>query len=245
MPNQSREISDFSDTDFEYVNLRVKLDDVQSSPLCHKVASSIAQRECNNSDIHSKTTINALENVIIEEKKMMYGSKYHALNLTKTCLNLDMFWHFCKILQYPTDGHCLLHSTISSVKSQLKPHNDLHTSYLLHLIKNEIWTNPKRYSCFIKNNDEFCLYNGFHEYAFYKRYDSKLGDLIPTIICEVLNIDLIIMEGDTDVIHVKSVMERHNTVPIFLVQNWRALRWYCPEIKPVLLTLRPCTYIWW
>ena len=146
---------------------------------------------------------------------MMYGSQDHALNLTKTCLNLDMFWNFCKILQSPSDGHCLLHSTISSVKSQLKPYNVLHTGYLLHLIKNEIWTNPKHYSCFIKNNDELCLYNGFHEYAFYKRYDSKLGDLIPTIICEVLNVDLIIMEGGTDVIYVKSVVERHNTVPIF------------------------------
>ena len=89
----------------------------------------------------------------------------------------------------------MLHSTISSVKSQLKTHYDLHTGYLLHLIKNEIWTNPKRYSCFIKNNDKLCLYNGFHEYAFDKRYDSKLGDLIPTIICEVPNVDLIIMEG--------------------------------------------------
>ena len=136
MPNQCREISDLSDTDFEYVNLRVKLDDVQNSPFCHKVASSIAQRECNNSDIHSKKTINALENVIIEEMKMMNGSKDHALNLTNTCLNLDTFWHFCKVLQSPTDGHCLLHSTISSVKSQLKPHNDLHIGHLLHLIIN-------------------------------------------------------------------------------------------------------------
>ena len=66
---------------------------------------------------------------------------------------------------------------------------------------------------FIKNNDELCLCNGFHEYALYKRYDSKLGDLIPTIIYEVLNVDLIIMEGGTDVIHVKSIVGRHNTVP--------------------------------
>ena len=58
---------DLSDTNFEYMNLRVKLDDVQNSPLYHKVTSSIAQRKCNNSDIHGKTTINALENVIIEE----------------------------------------------------------------------------------------------------------------------------------------------------------------------------------
>ena len=70
--------------------------------------------------------------------------------------------------------------------------------------------------CFIKNNDELCLYNGFDEY---KRYDSKLGDLIQTIICEVLNVDLIIMEGGTDVIHAKSVVERHNTVPIFLYRT--------------------------
>ena len=153
------------------------------------MTSSIAQRECNNNDVHSKTTRNALENGITEKMKMMYGSQDHALNLTKTCLNLDMFWHLCKILQSPSDGYCLLHLTISFVKSQLKPHNDLHTGYLLHLIKNEIWTNPKCYSRFIKNSDELCLYDGFPDYALYQRYDSKLGDLMPTIICEVLNVD--------------------------------------------------------
>ena len=145
---------------------------------------------------------------------MMYGSQDHALNFTKTCLNLDMFWNLCKILQSPSDGHSLLHSTISSVKSELKPHNDLHTGYLLHMIKNEIWTNPKRYSCFIKNNGELCLYTGFHEYALHKRYDSN-----------PLWTDIILYH--------------------FFLQNWRALRWLCPEIKPVLLTSRSCTWIWW
>ena len=101
MPKQSREISDLSDTEFEYVNLGVKFDDVQKSPLCHKVTSSRAQREY-NSDIHSKTIINASENAIIKDMKMMFGSQHHALNLTKTCLNLDMFWNFCKILQSPS-----------------------------------------------------------------------------------------------------------------------------------------------
>ena len=127
----------------------MQLSNTPMSPFTNdKATSSIAQRECNNSDIHSKTTINALENVLIEEMKMMCRSQDHALKLIKTCLNLDMFWNFCQILQSPSHGHCLLHSTISSVKAQLKPHHDLHTGYLPQLIKNEIWTNPKRYSCF-------------------------------------------------------------------------------------------------
>ena len=62
-------------------------------------------------------------------------------------------WKYCKIHNSPADGHCLLHSIVSSLKYQFLRNVNIDTNYLLGVISNEISQYPEIYMCFIENID--------------------------------------------------------------------------------------------
>ena len=113
------------------------------------------------------------------------------------------------------DGHCLLHSIISSVKAQLNEEQGIRIDHLLQLIISNVFANYKRYSLNFDDNDESLLFEGLHQYVYNKHYDSDFGDLVPIIICEELDIDLIIIE-DSNVTHVKPDEHRPDNAPVIL-----------------------------
>ena len=108
-------------------------------------------------------------------------------------------WKYCEIHKSPADGHCLLHSVVSSLKYQFLHNVDLDTNYLLGVISNEIAQYPERYVLYWKNNDANVFYKGFEMYAKYNHYNSVFGDHVPMILANALKIDLILIEESIDV----------------------------------------------
>lgn len=132
-----------------------------------------------------------------------------------------LLWDHCNIYESPTDGHCLLHSVISSLKLQLMPTIELTIKSLLDIISREISTYPERYLVFIEGNDIHTLQNGFYQYAYFKHYDSDFGDLVPTIICNALNICLVLISRDVneDCLTTQCINSDKGRTVIFLHKN--------------------------
>ena len=107
-------------------------------------------------------------------------------------------WNICQVYNSPADGHCLLHSVVSSLKHQRVPNVDIDINYLLNVISYEISQHPERYLCFIKNNYSSVLFDGLRLYAKHKQYDTAFGGHIPLILANVLNIGLIIIKERKD-----------------------------------------------
>ena len=147
--------------------------------------------------------------------KMSHKSHDKPKNIVEICLNLNSIWDFCEINESPIYGHCFLHSIISSVKAQLNEEQDIRIDHLLQLIISKVFANCKRYSLTFDNNDESLLFEGLHQYVYNKHYDPDFGDLVPIIICEELDIDLIVIE-DSNVTHVKPGEPRPENTPVIL-----------------------------
>ena len=107
-------------------------------------------------------------------------------------------WKFCQVTKSSADGHCLLHSVVSSLKLQLRPRVELSSTQLLEIIYDEITSHLDKYTYAVDNNDRRALFYGYHMYASYKIYDTDFGDLVTSFICNALNICLVIVTEDTN-----------------------------------------------
>ena len=116
-----------------------------------------------------------------------------------------VIWNDCSVVKSPADGHCLLHSVVSSMKSQLFPPLETNTSALLSLIKNEFKSHPERYIRFIPGNKMSSFYRDFDRYAYSRIYDSKSVDIIPNILCNVFDMKLILFTGQTGITDVYNI----------------------------------------
>ena len=96
-----------------------------------------------------------------------------------------------KVHKSPGDGHCLLYSVLSSIKSQHDISVNIHD--IIKLIKNETLCYYRLYDDFIDGEHPDKLLRGMNEYIYEKRYNSSFGDLVPDILANAMKIDVLIL----------------------------------------------------
>ena len=74
----------------------------------------------------------------------------------KSLIDSGMFWDYFEISLSPGDGHCLLHSIVSSMASQNQ--RDLTLSQLTNAIVNETTLNSTTYEQFINGSKNDLIY---------------------------------------------------------------------------------------
>ena len=192
----------------------------------HPVCSSISKRNDVGDREKSPSssimfTISKICNGVTQNTIMQNLSRnstcYGIYETVNKSLCTNELWNICQVYNSPADGHCLLHSVVSSLKHQLVPNVDIDTNYLLNVISYEISQHPEGYLGFIKNNDRSVLFDGFRLYAKHKQYDTVFGDHIPLILANVLNISLIIINESSDgLFKVETVQTNNECIRLFL-----------------------------
>ena len=104
------------------------------------------------------------------------------------------FFNYYRVDISPGDGHCLLHSIAHSYKAHWPDERALTIVDIINLIESEIINYWERYIPFIRENTIQNLMSQMYDYTRKKIYDSDLGDLIPEIISDSLNIEIMIVE---------------------------------------------------
>ena len=93
------------------------------------------------------------------------------------------------------DGHCLLYSVCASFNNQLTYLDSINKSSLITTITDEVHGNTDAYLVFYtKSRSEFFV--EFNNYIKYKRYNSDIGDVIPSVIANCLNVVINILNED-------------------------------------------------
>ena len=99
--------------------------------------------------------------------------------------------HSLTIVPSPPDGHCLMHSINIAFKHQLNLKCDLHK--LKCGIFVETLINLDNYLAFLSQSASK-LFSDLSRYIIHKNYNTAFGDLIPLILANFLNLNLIIIE---------------------------------------------------
>ena len=104
------------------------------------------------------------------------------------------FFNYYSVDRSPGNGHCLLHSIAHSHKAHWPHEPALTIVDIINLSESEIINYWERYISFIRENTIQNLMLQMYDYTRKKIYDSDLGDLIPQIISDPLNIEIMIVE---------------------------------------------------
>ena len=101
----------------------------------------------------------------------------------------DMNW---TIIKSPPDGHCPLHSVVSSFASQ--PHYPAGPSLQSLKTGNEnlIIRHPSDYMIYGFTQDQ--LFTLMRSYIYQRIYNSNFGDLVPQAISRLLSINLVVLD---------------------------------------------------
>lgn len=106
------------------------------------------------------------------------------------------------IVQSPGDGHCLLHSVVSSWKQQFSCLPPIDLECIRALIFIEAISRSARYTPFLENSGSFIT--GLRKYLICKHYNQDFGDVVPVIISNSLQVRLDIVNemfhGNTETI---------------------------------------------
>jgi predicted nucleic acid-binding Zn-ribbon protein len=108
---------------------------------------------------------------------------------THTNKKLEHVIHLENIIYTKADGHCLLHAISLSYPSQLN--DEITANKLISTIEERAGVHPKIY----KTSEEETYTNQMKDYLVNKRYDNDFVDTVPLIICEALNIQLVIIDS--------------------------------------------------
>ncbi|KAK4318933.1 hypothetical protein Pmani_010027 [Petrolisthes manimaculis] len=124
-------------------------------------------------------------------------------NLTQAQLFNIMNWH---VLPTAADGHCLLYSVVSGWNNQQMSRqaseyctslgNSIHVltyDLLWDIVRQETRENSSSYKPFFTESYS----RQVHKYLIEKNYRNEFGDLVPSVICNALNIKLLILKKDS------------------------------------------------
>ncbi|KAK4314433.1 hypothetical protein Pmani_014269 [Petrolisthes manimaculis] len=124
-------------------------------------------------------------------------------NLTQAQLFNIMNWH---VLPTAADGHCLLYSVVSGWNNQHMSRqaseyctslgNSIHVltyDLLWDIVRQETRENSSSYKPFFTESYSIQV----HKYLIEKNYRNEFGDLVPSVICNALNIKLLILKKDS------------------------------------------------
>ncbi len=110
------------------------------------------------------------------------------------------------ISQSPPDGHCLLHSIISSCNSQLPHLKQPILSSLKADFQKHIHQHFKEY--FMYGFDEYHIKLQMRKYIVDKDFDSDLVDIAPAIFAKLLRVQVEVLDTDCN-----GVITRHSFDP--------------------------------
>jgi hypothetical protein len=92
----------------------------------------------------------------------------------------------------PRDGHCLLHAVSLSYPTQLE--ETLTKELILNFIQVKAFKDQDKYSSFVVIAEPYT--DAAYKYFGKKEYNNGFTDIIPQIICDALNITLIIINSN-------------------------------------------------
>ena len=113
---------------------------------------------------------------------------------TKRVLNNGLFWQNYKITLSPGDGHCKLHSVISSYNSQHNHIESLNIGQLIALIQQEVMNNVPYYIRVIEDNCQYKLIAYLNMYIYEKMYNTSFGDLVLIITANAIDMNIAIID---------------------------------------------------
>ena len=110
-------------------------------------------------------------------------------------LNSGVFWLNYNIVKSPGDGHCLIHSVLTSLNFGLsaESNSNVNASGLFSKLTDETVKHVNRYVDFIDGNGSESLLCGLDEYIHDRKYDTSFGDLVPIILSNALSVNLLIV----------------------------------------------------
>ena len=128
---------------------------MEQLPVCSSISKRNDVGDCEKSPSSSiMFTISKICNGVTQNTTMQNlprnSTCYGIYETVNKSLCTNELWDICQVYNSPTDGQCLLHSVVSSLKHQLVHNVGIDTNYLLTVISCEISQHPERYLCFIK-----------------------------------------------------------------------------------------------
>ena len=103
-----------------------------------------------------------------------------------------------KIETSPGDGHCLLHSILTSYTHQLQNHPMITLPSIKASLTYEIHDDSFRYLPFVENNGAGALGRGMQSFLVDRQYDQSFGDLVPMILANALGLQITILDERYD-----------------------------------------------
>ena len=115
---------------------------------------------------------------------------------------------------------------VTGIKS-LHPSCDISSSDILGRLWEETINSSDKYIPFIKNRSKESLCNGLTAYVIHKVYKTSFGDLVPQIVVNALEINLIIIHKMEDTNELNTLLPWHsdslNHRCVVFFQKWFAL----------------------
>lgn len=156
-------------------------------------------------------------------------------NALESSIALNNIWKHCEILLSPSDGHCFLHSIVSSIREQLSPGVHVDLLYLINAMKWEVSQNLEKYIIVTDGNDVNTLYSEFCLYIRDKIYDTNFGDLVPIIICDALHINCVIINENQDGTFVSQPLKSDwNGITLLLHKQGKHYNGIRPKVRDAL-----------
>ena len=118
------------------------------------------------------------------------------LILIVNLVQMIVYWQKFSIMKTSSDGHCLVYSIINSLKKQHNQNYDYH--YVLDQIRNEAVGNISSYMQLLDIDCVLTYHRLLCAYVDGKNYDTVLGDCVPMILTNALNINIVIINRSVD-----------------------------------------------
>ena len=130
-----------------------------------------------------------------------------------TCLVTENGWN---IIRSPGDGHCLLHSTVSSWKAQFSNRPSIDLEQVKSQVFIESVQNRDQYIAFIPSNNKLSFMTGLKSYVINKHYNQEFGDIVPTIIANGFKVKLVILNEASNHQSIETTSNHKNCYKHFL-----------------------------
>ena len=109
----------------------------------------------------------------------------------KQLISEDSLWTKFNITKSPGDGHCFLHSVVTSLNAQLPKLRPLDKATLTCKLDDETLFNAKQY-CGVMGSGKTLL-KELNDYVVNRVYDTLFGDIVPNIVANALGIGFVIV----------------------------------------------------
>ena len=118
---------------------------------------------------NNKDYISSNQETTTQKKEAMSQQLTTEVNYTQDTSTLKNY----RVIQSPADGHCLLHSIVTSLHKQISIHQ------LINYITVEFYSKLQEYQQFCPDND---IVTQFNNYIEHKIYNTAVGDIIPLLV---------------------------------------------------------------